>query len=270
MFYKCRRFDMARRLKGPPRRPDMLQPGNTHVGWMIHTFSIPAFSTCPGASLACLLACYALKFLFSTATTLDAHRRNWERAVDDPAIFIADLVAEIRFKHVRCVRIHVAGDFFSEVYAQCWVAVARACPGVRFLFYTRSWRRPEILPALLELAALPNVYAWWSEDRDTGAAVFPVGRRCFLCVDAADEALVPPGVDLVFREDARRARKWAGGAWVCPKENGTGAGITCSSCLRCLIPGPLPVPPEMRSRDKGRPAPQPRDEAVSASPGCPG
>jgi hypothetical protein len=85
---------------------------------------------------------------------------------------------------------------------------------VTFLFYTRSWRVDELRPHLVELASLTNVYAWWSEDRDTGPAVLPVGRRAFHCVDAEDEALVPPGADLVFREDTRQVKKWVNGA--CP------------------------------------------------------
>jgi hypothetical protein len=166
---------------------------------------------------------------------------------------------------VKSLRIHVAGDFYSVPYLQAWLTIARACPGVKFLFYTRSWRMPELLPHLLALASRPNVHAWWSEDRNSGSAVLPVGRRCFLCVDAADEALIPPGVDLVFREDTRAVRKWVGGAWVCPKENGTAAGITCSSCLRCLRPGSFPVPPEMRERDRDGSMSRPETPIVSTS-----
>src|SRR5262249_34681387 len=255
---------MARHKR--PRRHEYLQPGNTHVGWMIFTFSIPARSTCPGATLLCLLICYALDFLFLTKTTLRAHTKNWYRAKADPPMFVTELVEEIRFKYVKTLRVHVAGDFFSVLYVKCWFNIARSCPGVKFLFYTRSWRVPEILPHLLELARLPNVYAWWSEDRDSGAAIFPVGRRCFLCVNADDEKLVPPGVDLVFRHDTRAVRKWVNGVWVCPKENGTGAGITCSACLRCLRPGPFPVPPEMRRGERDGSAPQPGDrKSASAS-----
>jgi hypothetical protein len=244
----------------------MLQPGNTHVGWMIHTFSIPAFSTCPGSTFACLLVCYAMGFLFYVRSTLGAHKGNWEKALDAPQEFARDLIAEIRFKRVLYLRIHVAGDFFGVAYVKAWAKIARACPRVKFLFYTRSWRVPELLPHLLEFAALPNVYAWWSEDRDTGPAVLPVGRRAFLCVDAGDEALVPPGVDLVFREDTRAVRKWVNGVWVCPKVNGTKAGITCSSCMRCLLPDPMPIPPEMRMRERDGSAPRPEDhQAATAS-----
>jgi hypothetical protein len=234
---------MSRRTR---TRHEFLQPGNNHVGWTIHTFSIPAFSTCPGATPACLTACYAMRFLFRSATTLRAHQRNWERALDAPEDFAREVVEEIRYKRVRSLRVHVAGDFFAAAYVRAWTKVARACPGVSFLFYTRSWRVPELVPHLLELASLPNVFAWWSEDRDTGPALFPVGRRCFLCTEPDDEALVPPGVDLVFRDDTRAPTKWVRGAWVCPKEQGTGADVTCSHCLRCLLPGPMPVPPGQR------------------------
>jgi hypothetical protein len=99
---------------------------------------------------------------------------------------------------------------------------------------------PELVSPLLELAALPNVYAWWSEDRDSGASHLPVGRRCFLVVDREDEQLVPSDVDLVFIDNPRRPLKWIGPVWVCPKEQGIDNGITCESCRRCFVPGPMP------------------------------
>jgi hypothetical protein len=103
-----------------------------------------------------------------------------------------------------------------------------------------EWRVVELRPHLLELASLPNVRAWWSEDRDTGSAILPVGRWCFLCVDAEDETLVPPGVDLVSRQDTRAVKKWANGAWVCPKENGTRAGdhLLVLHAVPAARPGP--------------------------------
>src|SRR5262249_7669806 len=125
---------MSRPRKGNDRE-GMLQPGNTHVGWMIHTFSIPAFSTCPGSTFACLLVCYAMDFLFCVRSTLGAHKGNWEKALDAPQEFARDLIAEIRFKRVLYLRIHVAGDFFGVAYVKAWVRIARECPRVTFLFY---------------------------------------------------------------------------------------------------------------------------------------
>ena len=125
-----------------------------------------------------------------------------------------------------------------------------------------GWRR--IRPHLIELASLPNVFAWWSEDRDTGPAAMPVGRPCFLCVEAADEALVPPGV-LVFREEVKTARKWLNGSWVCPKEQGTGAGRDLLGVP--ALPAAQPDAGVARGRKRGRSgsASQPRNsEAASA------
>ena len=146
---------------------------------------------------------------------------------------------------VKRLRVHVAGDFFGIAYIRAWTRIARACQRATFVFYTRSWRRPEMREPLIELASLPNIQAFWSEDRDSGPSDLPVGRRCFLIVDPEDGALVPPGL-LVFRSDDRTPLKWVNGSWVCPKEQGTGAGITCSACRWCFKPGPLPVPPDQR------------------------
>jgi hypothetical protein len=233
-------------------RKGMLTLGNTHLGPLIHSFSLPAFSTCPGATLACLAVCYALKFLFYVKTNLAKHRHNWERAEDIPR-FTQDLIAEIRWKQVKILRIHVAGDFFGVAYVRAWIKIIKSCRRVTFLFYTRSWRVAELRPHLIELASLPNVYAFWSEDRDTGASNMPVGRRCFLCIEPTDEALVPPGV-LVFREDTRSPQKWINGSWVCPKEQRNGSSVTCSACLRCLVKDPWPVPPDERMYGRDRSA----------------
>jgi Gene product 88 len=231
-------------MNPPVERKGMLSLGNSHLGPHIHSFSLPAFSTCPGATLACLTACYALEFLFYVKTNLTKHQAHWERA-EEPTQFTKDLIAEIRWRQVQILRIHVAGDFFGIAYIKAWIRIAKACKRVTFLFYTRSWRVAELRPHLIELASLPNVYAWWSEDRDTGPADLPVGRRCFLCVAAEDETLVPPGV-LVFREDTKAPRKWINGSWVCPKEQGAGGQVTCSACRRCFLADPLPLPPQER------------------------
>lgn len=227
-------------IRRRPTPQPMLVQGNAHLGRRIWSFSIPAFSTCPGATFACLAACYALNFLFTIRSTLDRRKANWERSLADPDRFVRALVREIQSQHVHVLHIHVAGDFFAPFYVRAWLTIARSCPGVTFLFYTRSWRVAEWVPDLVALAMLPNVYAWWSEDRDTGACDLPVGRRCFLCVEPGDEAHVPAGVDLVFRHDAKRPLKWLGSVWVCPKEQGTKAAITCSACRRCFVLGPMP------------------------------
>ncbi len=44
----------------------------------------------------------------------------------------------------------------------------------------------------------------------------------------------------MFRTDTRVPRKWVGPVWICPKEQGIPNGLTCESCRRCFVPGPMP------------------------------
>jgi hypothetical protein len=230
-----------------PRRRHLLTAGNTHLGAALFSFSIPAAATCPGATDACLAHCYALKFRFRHYPDVVArHHANWNRTLD-PERFAADMGREIRQRSAGIVRIHVSGDFYNAAYTRAWLKVVRSCPRTTFLFYTRSWRVPEIAPLLVELASRPTVFAWWSEDRDSGPCRLPGGRRCYLAVDAADEAAVPQDVDLVFRARHRAPRKWCGSVWTCAKEQGVPHGLTCSSCRRCFVPGPMPRRPEGRA-----------------------
>lgn len=234
--------------------------GNMHLGGDYHTWSIPARLTCKlGMTDVCLAVCYALDFFFLTPTAKRKHGRNYERA-QDTIQFVNDALAEIRYKRVKKLRVHVGGDFFSLEYIDAWFTIAKRCKSTKFLFYTRAWRSPEAEPKLEALAALSNVYAFWSEDRDTGPCTISVGRRAFLCTNIQDELLVPPGV-LVFRHRTTTVRKFINGAWVCAKEQGTKTGITCSACGVCVSREPLPVPPERRDRDGSASAAQESEDA---------
>jgi hypothetical protein len=53
--------------------------------------------------------------------------------------------------------VHDSGDLFSPAYARCWTRIARQLSHIRFWFPTRSYRIANILPAIVELAVLPNV-----------------------------------------------------------------------------------------------------------------
>ena len=110
------------------------------------------------------------------------------------------MIAEIRRGMVRVVRVHTSGDFYDAGYVRKWAEVARACPGTAFFAYTRSWRREEVLAELIGLARLPNVFLWFSEDRDTGRPpAVPRVRRAYLLADGEAEDGVPADADLVFR-----------------------------------------------------------------------
>ena len=238
-----------------PERKPLLIKGNMHLGDESWQFSLPARKSCKlGMTEPCEDVCYALDFVFMQASARRKHEDNWERAQDLDE-FQADLYAEVRYKRVRRLRIHVAGDFFSLDYLLVWLWIAKRCKTTKFLFYTRSWRAPELRDALIEIASLPNVFAFWSEDRETGPCHFPAGRRCFLCTSLQDEMLVPPGV-LIFRQKTKPSKKWINGSWVCAKEQGLPTALTCSSCQVCVNPDPLPVEPGGRGRDGSASVPQ--------------
>ena len=126
-------------------------------------------------------------------------------------------------------------DFYSPGYARKWLAVMRQAPGVRFYFYTRSWRVPAIWRVLRRMARLLNVRAWLSCDRDTGLPRrLPPGVRLAWLMASPDDR--PPRADLVFRTRPlrRTVLKRVGLALVCPTENGaTGRRTDCGRCGVC-------------------------------------
>lgn len=151
--------------------------------------------------------------------------------------FVDRMVCEIK-RHGRCVvRVHVAGDFYSEDYVHKWKEIATKCPRAVFFAYTRSWRSMEMLPALIELSRLSNVRLWWSMDLVTGPAPYISGvRRAYMAISDEDASQIPVDCDLVFRVNHKSAMKKANGVLVCPYENGIVGKHThsCSTCQVCF------------------------------------
>jgi hypothetical protein len=85
--------------------------------------------------------------------------------------FVARIITEIHRRGVHTLRIHVSGDFHDATYVHKWAAIARRCPQTTFYAYTRSWRVPSIVPALVALADRPNVRLWFSSDAETGLPI---------------------------------------------------------------------------------------------------
>jgi hypothetical protein len=206
--------------------------GNDKIGEDIFAFNLPPVLSCPGMSAGCSF-CYALRGRWVFDGVKAALARNW--AASREATFAERMVREIRRRRVRILRLHASGDLYSVRYIQAWAQVARSCPDTVFYAYTRSWRLSGLRPHLERLAALANVRLWYSADIDTGLpeALPPGVRVAWLMLDEDEE--VPPGVDLVFRVHGlrRQPAKQIGLTLVCPAEQGSGAGTTCSTCGVC-------------------------------------
>jgi hypothetical protein len=214
---------------------NLLSRGNGKIGNGIFAFNLPAVDTCPGLSAACDRCCYARRSRWLFPNVRRALAWNF-RSARQP-YFAGEMVEEIGRRKVRVLRLHSSGDFFDAEYVGKWVEILAASPRVRAYAYTRSWRIPEMRPALEELATLSNFKLWFSADRDTGLPprVPPGVRVAWLLERNGDE--VPGGVALVFRDHPLRRipRTRISLAMVCPTENGAGSG-TCSSCKLCWRP----------------------------------
>lgn len=217
----------------------MIADGNTKLGLAIHSFSIPASGTCPGKTKLCAKHCYAKKghFVFESVDRVYRENLRQTRRAD----FANQILAELRKKPIRTLRLHASGDFYSATYVEKWIKIAKARPDVAFFAYTRSWRVPEILPALRKLAKLRNVRMWWSTDADTHRKKKPPKQKGVRVayMQSSHGEQVPAYVDLVFRVRRDRVSKYVPvedrQVLVCPAEQGVSAErkITCTDCKLC-------------------------------------
>jgi hypothetical protein len=173
----------------------------------------------------------------------DTYERNYVDSLSDD--FVERMVAELKKNKPEIVRLHVSGDFYDASYIQKWTELCRQFSSTIFFAYTRSWRVPELRPALGQFNRLPNTHLWWSVDGDTDAMngrppIWKNVRVAYMQV-AADET-IPHYVDLVFRDGERKPRKYSNGRLICPAENGvkTHSKITCSACGICFNSRPTP------------------------------
>lgn len=231
VLYPCAPF------REPTRLSELFCEGNEKLGDRVLTFSLPAVFTCTGSTSLCRALCYVCRpqSRFNTSEVQSRYWQNWQLSLHPDFV---DLVVKAYARLTRrevLTRLHVAGDFYDVIYASKWLAIMRACPRVTFWFYTRGWRDPSILPVLEAMAALPNVCAWYSCDRETGAPVSvpPRVRLAYVMVHKGD--ISPYPVDLYFRDRplTDSMAKFLGKTLVCPAENGA-THTTCDRCRVCL------------------------------------
>lgn len=169
--------------------------GGSKLGKDVYTYSRTPIDTCPGASDFCRSHCYALKIKrYPTAWT------KW-------AINVNEALPPIPAK-ARLVRIHVGGDFDSVAYIDDWVEALTSRPDVTAWSYTRSWRVPELLPALERLRGLPNMQLFASVD-PTITDTTPTGWRVAYVVN-----------------------DWDSRGYACPEQ--TGRKDSCQDCGYCF------------------------------------
>lgn len=147
---------------------------NAKLGDSIWTFSLPAGHSCPFA-FHCLskanpltgkiqdgpqtqFRCFAAsqEALFTATRAARWHNFNLLKMAKTVAE-ISKLIQDSLPKNATIVRIHVAGDFYSQNYLDGWIDVAKRNPNVIFYAYTKSlpfWiKRQAEIPANFKLTA---------------------------------------------------------------------------------------------------------------------
>ncbi len=118
---------------------ELLVNGNQKIGKNVYHFStLPTcenggtcFMTCPG--------CYGTKGNYNFKSVKAALALRTEVARNDRDFMVKEIISEINKHHVKFVRIHATGDFFSKEYVRAWITIATACKDTRFWTYTKSF-----------------------------------------------------------------------------------------------------------------------------------
>lgn len=115
----------------------------------IFNWSLPAFgvrltdgstmNVCPNAG-ACASFCYARNGTYNFSNVKGKHIKNLEFTLHEPELFVQEMIAECSKPKMqgKYVRIHDAGDFYSEEYLLNWLKIIKACPDVIFYAYTKE------------------------------------------------------------------------------------------------------------------------------------
>jgi hypothetical protein len=148
--------------------------GNAKLSKNIYTFSLPAGHSCPFA-FECkasadrstgkikdgkdqVFRCFAASQEALYTNTRNARWHNYDLLKKlKTASKMTDLIVDSLPPKADTVRVHVSGDFFSQVYFDAWMAVARLYPKKKFYAYTKSlpyWlERRETIPKNFNLTS---------------------------------------------------------------------------------------------------------------------
>lgn len=115
----------------------------------IFNWTLPAFgvrltngktmNVCPSAG-ACASFCYARNGTYNFSNVKGRHIANLEYTLDDPQGWYHQMLAEVQNPKMtgKFIRIHDAGDFYSEDYLKLWLQIAEQTPQVTFYCYTKE------------------------------------------------------------------------------------------------------------------------------------
>ncbi|CAL9611971.1 hypothetical protein SUDANB1_05645 [Streptomyces sp. enrichment culture] len=225
-----------RRRRRRSRRPERLLTQNSELREEgIWNWTLPALATrlpdgrtvktCPAAGV-CALACYARNGTYNFPSVLKRHQQNLAYVLDDLPGWTRHMAAELAHPRHQggWIRVHDAGDFFSDHYLSAWLRIMHFRPGVNFYCYTKEVSR---FRRLVEPAP-PRNFRW----------VYSYGGREDHLLDPARDRIA----DVFPDDESIRAAGWH--------------NQDASDLLAVLGPAPVGIPsnniPQFRRRMAGR------------------
>ncbi|WP_030480405.1 GP88 family protein [Lentzea albidocapillata] len=168
------------------RRPSRLLTQNREMRQIgVWNWSLPAwagrlpdgrtYNTCPSAGV-CAQACYARHGTYTWPVVRAKHHSNLAFVLDDMAGWETAMVSELGAAKFRgaWIRIHDAGDFFSDAYLEAWMRICRARSDTNFYAYSKEVER---FRRLVEPNPPPNFLWVFSYGGTQDAALNPAADR---------------------------------------------------------------------------------------------
>lgn len=122
-----------------------LKNGNSKLTKGIWIFNLPPGKSCLRCK-DCYTTCYAMKAYRQYSTVRACWDKHYDLARNDldglRHMITFQLAKLLRAgKEIKAVRIHSAGDFFSQEYVDMWQLIANMFPQVKFFAFTKSLDR---------------------------------------------------------------------------------------------------------------------------------
>ncbi|WP_432830876.1 GP88 family protein [Dactylosporangium sp. CA-092794] len=137
---------------GVPRPKRLLTQNREMKAIGVWDWSLPAwagrlpdgrtYNTCPAAGI-CVQVCYARNGTYLWPVVRGRHQANLAFVLDDLPGWEAAMTAELGAAKFRnaWVRVHDAGDFFTDDYLRAWLRICRHRRDVTFYAYTKEVER---------------------------------------------------------------------------------------------------------------------------------
>lgn len=175
----------------------------------VYNFGIPAFlsqsgiKTCPQAGV-CATGCYARSGTYRFGNVVNAYEERLKLTQSES--FIDTLVAAIRLKSIQAtskgnqclIRIHDAGDFYSERYAMDWYLIMEQLPNVKFYAYTKMVHMFENLKDLnFRQSNLKLIYSFGGKQD----SLIDTAKHCHSKVFDSEASLIEAGYTDATQDD---------------------------------------------------------------------